>query len=403
MSMGIGECFKVAIGGLAGNKMRSALTMLGVIIGVGAVITMISIGQGAKKQVTSQIQGLGSNLLIVMPGRGFGGGGGMQGQRGMGDSLTNEIWKGLKEKCPSVENVSPESSRNATIKGPSGNTETSVQGVVPGWEAARNTKIESGRMFTEAEQDGAKRVAIIGKTVITDIFNGSDPIGQSIRINGGMFTVVGVLESKGQQGFTDNDDRVLIPLSTLQRRYLGRKTVRTIYLQVRDESLMTKAMDEVNRALLQDLEEGQFSVTNQAEILDTAAGATQTLTMLLAGIAAVSLLVGGIGIMNIMLVSVTERTREIGLRKALGARRFDILLQFIIESVTMSLAGGVIGIILGMGGSMLVSRVAGWGTAIEPGSIVISFFFSAAVGLFFGVYPASKASALNPIEALRYE
>lgn len=399
--MALLECVGIALSGLSANKLRSALTVLGVIIGVAAVIATISIGEGARRRVEQNLQMLGSNLLTVMPGRM--GAGRLAGARGSADALTNEVWTGLLEQCPSLERIAPETSTSATVKYEVKNTTTSVVGTTPDWPDARSTKLEYGEFFTEDNLARSEKVAVIGRTVVTDLFEDADPLNEFIRINGLKFKVIGVLESKGQMGPMDQDDRIIIPLSTHQRRILPSRSVNMLYCQALNGEMTVQAQDELQRALGAKLDPDSFFINNYSDMQKASQESSKTFTSLLAGIAAVSLLVGGIGIMNIMLVSVTERTKEIGLRKALGACPQDILRQFVLESMCLSLLGGVAGIAAGIVGSMLLSKFGNWETFINAKAIGLSFAFSVAVGLFFGIYPAGKAARLAPIQALRYE
>jgi putative ABC transport system permease protein len=402
--MSFRECVRIAFEGIRNNKMRSFLTMLGVIIGVGAVIAMVSIGEGAKQSVSAQIQGLGSNLLIVMPGRTQGNPGGPAGASGSRNMLRAEDAEAIQKGAPSVKAVSPEVSRSVVVKLGSKSFTTQAIGTWPEYPEVRNLTIENGRYFTTKELKSRKKVAVLGPSVVEELFGQSDPVGQKIKLGGMSFTVVGTTKSKGQSGFMNNDDNVFVPLSTAQARLIGRRFVRTIYVEAKDEKSMDLASSEISAVLAKRFDNPEsFEIRNQAEILSAVQGTTQVFTLLLAAVAGISLLVGGIGIMNIMLVSVTERTREIGIRKAIGARRQDILRQFLVESMVLSTFGGAIGVLLGMLGSRGISQVAGWSTVVPLYSIVTAFGFAVAVGLFFGIYPAAKASRLNPIEALRYE
>ncbi|MDI6871968.1 MAG: ABC transporter permease [Bacillota bacterium] len=402
--MNFAEAVRVALEGIRSNKMRSFLTMLGVIIGVGAVIAMISLGEGAKQSVSAQIQGLGSNLLIVMPGRMFGGAGTASGARGSANVLKVAEVEAIKAGCPSVAEVAPETTRQYVVKWSDKTTTTSISGTSPEYPQVRNTQIARGKFFDARDVKQRARVAVLGPTVVEDLFGNVDPLGKSIMIGRMKFTVIGVTVAKGQSGFMDNDDRIFIPYSTAQRRLFGTDFFRTIYVEARDPDSMQQATEEISAVLTRRLgSSDSFTVRNQADILNTVQGTTQVFTLLLAGIASVSLLVGGIGIMNIMLVSVTERTREIGIRKAVGAKRRDILQQFLVESMVLSVLGGVVGILFGIGASALISKLGGWQTSVPTYSVVLSFGFSVAVGLFFGIYPAAKAARLDPIAALRYE
>lgn len=402
--MNLWESVIVAVSSLVGNKMRSFLTMLGVVIGVGAVIVLISIGQGASNQVSSQIRGLGSNLLIVSPGRVEARPGASRGSFGSMNVLTNEDVDAIQKDAPAVQAVAPELSRSFPVKVNADSINTQVFGVTPQYLEVRNFAVAKGYFFTEADLTSLRKVVVLGQSVVDALFPDTDPIGSYLKIGRLRFRVVGVMESKGQSGFTNVDDRVYIPLSTAQKKLMGTKYLRTIYVEARDAQSMQTAFDETSAVLTERLgSTDSFVIRNQEDIVSAAEGATQTMTLLLAGIASISLLVGGIGIMNIMLVSITERTREIGIRKATGARRKDILSQFLVESVVLSVLGGLIGVLLGGAGAIVVSRFGGWVTAIPGQAVLLAFGFSLAVGLFFGMYPANKAARLDPIESLRYE
>jgi putative ABC transport system permease protein len=399
---------QIAVRALGANKLRSILTMLGVIIGVGAVVTMVSIGQGARASIAQQVQALGSNLLTVFPGS-IGQFGIRQGL-GSVRTLTVEDADAIAAGIPAVEAVTAEFSRNAQVVHGSENVNTNVSGVTPDFQEVRNTFVTDGTFFTAADMASRARVAVVGRTVVEDLFGdrAAVPIGQTIKINRVTFTIIGVLEEKGATGFNDRDDIILVPLSTAQRRLFGVDFVRAIYVKVRMPEEMDGTLEDVETLLrgrhrIHPGEDSDFTIRNQADIIATFQGVTQTMTLLLGGIAAVSLLVGGIGIMNIMLVSVTERTREIGIRKAVGATRRDILSQFLVEALVLSLLGGFIGLLLGIAGSGLISRFAGWTTLVSPASLVLAVSFAAAVGIFFGIYPAQRAARLDPIVALRYE
>ena len=402
------ESIKVALRSLKSNKLRSILTMLGIIIGVGAVIAMVSIGQGAQQSITNSIQGLGSNLLIVTSGQNRNGP--VAGESGSLNNLTIDDMKAITQKVTTINSAAPESSTNATVVYGSQNTQTSISGSLPEYQAVRNIHTQVGRFFNKDEVASKAKVAVLGQTVVQDLFGDANAnvVGKTIKIKNMLFTVVGVLESKGSSGFMNQDDRIIIPITTIQSRMLGDDSIRTIYIDVKSADLMDTAQQQITNVLrkrhnlkLEDADD--FRIQNQAEILSSAQSITQTFTLLLAGVAAISLLVGGIGIMNIMLVSVTERTREIGIRKAIGAKGRDILVQFLIEAIVLSLLGGIIGIILGVGGSSMIAKVAGWSTSVTISSILLSFGFSAAIGIIFGVFPAQKAAGLRPIDALRYE
>ncbi|MCS7309651.1 MAG: ABC transporter permease [Armatimonadota bacterium] len=404
--MNFAENFQIALQSLLANKLRSALTMLGIIIGVGAVIAMISVAQGAREQTMQRIQQLGTNVLVVFPGQqrfgaAFGGFGSMQ-------ILKPEDVDAIRRSCPSVRAASPEVRRNAQAKYKNRNTNTNISGVAPEYSQIRNYPVQQGRFFNQREVDSMARVCVIGQTVYENLFNGSSALGKTIRIRGISFKVVGVLAPKGAQGFGNPDDIIFVPYTTAMRRLFGVDFINSISVQAVSEERMNAAYQEVEQLMrrrqrLNPGQENNFRIMNQAEFVQTAEDVSRTFTLLLAGIASVSLLVGGIGIMNIMLVSVTERTREIGIRKAVGAKRRDILLQFLIEAMTLSLVGGLIGIGAGLGAAYALGSTAGWQIHVTPYPILLAFGFSAAVGIFFGIYPAQKASALNPIEALRYE
>ncbi len=403
--MNLRASVRIAMRAMASNPLRSLLTMLGVIIGVGAVVAMVAIGQGARASVTQQVQALGSNLLTVFAGTAqFGG-------VSRGDSvrtLTLEDAEAIRAGVPRAIGISAEFSRQAQVVFRAENTTTQVSGVTPEFQTVRNFRPAKGQFFTEEEMRARAKVAVVGRTVATRLFGDVEPIGQRIKIRGITFDVIGVMEEKGATAFSDRDDVVFVPLLTAQRRLFGVTHVRTIHVQVATAEEMTEAqaaLTEVLRARhrLGPAEENDFTIRSQADILQAFTGVSQTMTVLLGGIAAVSLIVGGIGIMNIMLVSVTERTREIGIRKAVGARRRDILLQFLVESIALSVTGGVIGIGVGVIGSRLISQFAGWATLLSVQAIAMAFSFAVAVGVFFGLYPARRAASLDPIDALRHE
>jgi putative ABC transport system permease protein len=401
---------KVALRALRINKMRSFLTMLGIIIGVGAVIVMVAIGSGASEMIAQQIASMGSNLIMVLPGATTAGGARM----GLGtvSTLTSDDAKAIKEECSAIKDVAPTWGGVTQVVYGNQNWNTSVTGTTPPFFDIRDWPVATGRIFNEQEISGAVKVAVIGQTIVENLFGAESPLGQIIRIKKVPFTIIGVLSRKGQspQG-QDQDDAIYIPLTTSQKKVFGSslpKTVRIILVQALDLNQMAEAEKQVNELLnqrhrtqpgaLQD-----FTVRNLTEIMATAEQSAKVMSLLLGSIALVSLLVGGIGIMNIMLVSVTERTREIGIRMAVGARGRDILFQFLTESIVLSMVGGVIGIILGVVGAKVMASFTGWNVLISYGALLLSFSFAAAVGIFFGFYPARKASRLNPIDALRYE
>ncbi|MDR7418851.1 MAG: ABC transporter permease [Armatimonadota bacterium] len=403
--MNLSASVRIAMRAMASNPLRSLLTMLGVIIGVGSVIAMIAIGQGARQATTQQVQALGSNLLTIFAGTPQVAG---VARAEPAQSLTLEDADAIRQEVPGVIGVSAEFQRQAQVVYRGENTYTRIVGVTPEYETVRNFKPVRGEFFTERDMRSRARVALLGATVANRLFGDADPVGQQIKIRGATFTVIGVMEEKGATAFFDRDDLVLVPLTTAQRRLFGVRHVNSIQVQVASEDQMTAAQDAVTELMrtrhrLGPNQENDFTVRSQADILQTLTGVAQTMTVLLGGIAAVSLVVGGIGIMNIMLVSVTERTREIGIRKAVGARRRDILLQFLVESVALSVTGGVIGIAIGVLGSRLITQFAGWATLLSPQAIVLAFAFALAVGVFFGLYPAQRAAKLDPIEALRHE
>jgi macrolide transport system ATP-binding/permease protein len=403
----VGESLTMALSSIFSNKLRSFLTMLGIIVGVGAVISMIAIGQGAGAQITERISQLGANLLMVRPGafqRGP--------TRSAGGSITSLVYEdalAIAEECPSVKKVDANFSGNAQAVYGNKNTNTEINGVTPNYPEVRNFPLEQGSFITEEDNRLMRRVAVLGKTVVEDLFGTKNPIGEYIKIKRSSFQVVGVMSEKGGSGgFRDEDDVIFVPLKTAQKRLFGADRVSVINVQAKSEEVMDKATTEITSLLrerhkLKSGTENDFNIMSQADILSTVEETSNTFTMLLAGIAVVSLIVGGIGIMNIMFVSVTERTKEIGIRKAIGAQRRDILSQFLIEAIIVSLSGGIIGIFLGISVSNLMSKFGGWETVITFISVVLSFSFALVVGLFFGFYPARKASLLNPIDALRYE
>ena len=401
---------KVALRALQINKMRSFLTMLGIIIGVGAVIIMVAIGSGASEMIAQQIASMGSNLLIVIPGATTAGGARM----GFGSvsTLTSDDAKAIKEECSAVKAVAPIWGGVTQVVYGNQNWNTGVNGTTPDFFEIREWPMASGRVFNDQEIAGAVKVALVGQSVVENLFGSGNPLGQVIRIKKVPFTVIGVLSSKGQSARGDDqDDVVYIPLTTSQKKVFGSalpNTVRIIMVQARDIDVMAEAEKQVNNLLNQRhrTQRGQlpdFTVRNLTELMATAEQSAKVMTLLLGSIALVSLLVGGIGIMNIMMVSVTERTREIGIRMAVGARGIDILFQFLTESVVLSLVGGLIGIGIGVMGAKITASFSGWNVLISYWALLISFSFAAAVGIFFGFYPAHKASRLNPIDALRYE
>jgi putative ABC transport system permease protein len=403
---------QIALSALRVNKMRSALTMLGIIIGVAAVIAMVAVGSGATARIQEQIQSIGSNVIIVLSGSINSGG--IRLGSGASQTLTEDDAKSMAAECPAVEAASPTVRGGAQVIYGNNNWATSIQGVTPEYLSIRDYSVESGQAFTSQDVDAATKTALLGKTVVTKLFGDADPVGQVIRIKNVPFTVMGVLSPKGQSPTgQDQDDTVIVPLSTAKRKVLGSSqanlnSVSTIMVQARGPKLMKDAEQQITDLLrqrhrLQLAQDDDFSVRNLEEVFSAQETSAHVMSILLAAIASVSLVVGGIGIMNIMLVSVTERTREIGVRVAIGAKKRDIRTQFLVEAVTLALLGGVIGIVTGLSASALISFLAKWSTLISPMAIVLAFGFSALVGVFFGWYPAKKAAALDPIVALRYE
>ena len=407
--MNIWESVLVALEGIVANKMRAVLTMLGVIIGVGAVITMLALARGAREQTMQRIQQMGTNTLVVFSGRGMGGSNRAMGGMGSNQILTMEDVRAIAAECPSVKAVAPEASTNAQVKYMNQNTNTSILGTTPDYLTIRNYQIDKGQMFSEGDVNALRKVAVIGPSTAYYLFGNASPVGQKVRVQGIQFEIIGLLKSKGASGgFQDPDDQLMVPVSTVMRRIMGTNTVRSINVQATSMAAMNKAYSEVDALLrsrhkLAADDESAFMIRSQADIMAMAEATSEVFTVLLAGIAMVSLLVGGIGIMNIMLVSVTERTREIGIRMALGARRRDIQAQFLIEALVLSLLGGALGILAGIAGSIIMGSISQWVTSIEPSSIALSFGFAALIGIFFGYYPARQASMMKPIDALRYE
>jgi len=394
---------------LSANKIRSGLTMLGIVIGIGSVIAMVSIGNGAQSSIQSSIQSIGSNLLMVMPGAQRGPGQQVSGGAGSARSLTQDDADAISESVASVLAVAPEISSRYQVTARGTNTNTSVVGTVGVYPTVRNIVVEEGNFITDQHVRSLSKVAVLGPTTRDDLFGvGEVPVGQKIRIKGIEFTVIGVLKAKGGSGFGSQDDMIFIPLSSAQRFLAGADYVTTVSIQATDPTLMTTIQADVTQLLLDrhnisDVSLADFRVFNQADIVATASSVTSTFTTLLAAIAGISLLVGGIGIMNMMLTTVTERTKEIGLRKAIGAKARDINLQFLSEAVMLTGVGGIMGILLGWGISKIVSSLGLLETTMTLGSVALAVGVSALIGIVFGYYPAKRASRLNPIEALRYE
>lgn len=402
--------FKIALRSLRINKMRSILTSLGIIIGVSAVIIMLSVGEGAKGKISKDISSMGSNLLMVMSGSSTSGGvrlgGGSQPTLRMKDS------DAILKECPSVLDVAPVVSGAKQVVFANQNWSTGIFGITPSYLKIGLWEIEEGRAITDEDLKNATKVAILGSTVVTNLFGDLDPVGKTIRIGGRPFKIVGLLKSKGQSGMgQDKDDTVLIPITTAQKKVFGSEfpgMVKFINVQAKSEDTLDSAQDEIKDLLRErhnigKTENDDFNIRNFTEMMETVKKTVATMTLLLGSIASVSLLVGGIGIMNIMLVSVTERTKEIGIRMAIGAKAMDIRMQFLIEALLLSLAGGLIGVIIGVSISKIIQWCSELKILISPISIFVSFGFSGIVGIGFGFYPAYKASLLNPIDALRYE
>jgi putative ABC transport system permease protein len=396
---------KVALKSLTANKLRSILAMLGIIIGVGAVISMLAIGAGAQKRILDQFEVFGTNLLTIRPGQ-LGSGGVMSGTR---QDLKLDDAAALV-KVPGLTGVAPVVGGNAQVKYMDRNTHTNVQGVSVNYFQMRNFEIDKGEYFTDLDCDHEARVAVLGPLTATNLFDDDNPVGKVVKVNGINFRVVGVLKAKGDQGWYNPDDQIVVPYSTAMKQLLGVDYVREIDAQFQDGVDADKETSDITDVLrrrhkLQPDEPDDVTIRSQAEFLNAATAANDSFTFLLGSVAAISLIVGGIGIMNIMLVTVTERTREIGIRKAIGAKQRDILQQFLLESVLISGIGGLLGVLMGVGGAKAIPSIS-YGmftTIIQPASIVLSLSFSAAVGIFFGFYPAWRAAKLDPIEALRYE
>lgn len=402
--------FKIALRSLQINKMRSILTSLGIIIGVSAVIIMLSVGEGAKGKISKDIASIGSNILMVMSSSTNAGG--IKGAMGSQPTLTLKDAEAILEKCPSVIEVAPIVAQSEQVIFSNQNWSTSVNGVTPGYMSVGLWSVDDGRELTTEDLKNSNKVAVLGSTVVTNLFGDMEPVGKTIRIGGMPFKVIGTLKSKGQSGMgQDRDDTILIPITTAQKKLFGTDfpgVVKFINVQAKDENSLDSAQEQITILLRERHNIGKnkdddFSIRNFTQMLETVKAATTTMTILLGSIASVSLLVGGIGIMNIMLVSVTERTKEIGIRMAIGAKAEDIRLQFLIEALLLSLAGGLIGVLIGILGANLVGACSSLKIVITPLSILLSFGFSGLVGIGFGFYPAYKASLLNPIDALRYE
>ena len=405
--MRLGATFKIAVRALRRNLLRTVLTMLGIVIGVGAVIAMVSIGNGAKAQVESQIASLGQNVILIFSGSTSRGG--MHTGWGSAGTLSIEDAEALRREIPTVLNVSAEVRTFSQVAAGSQNWLTQILGESADYLEIRQWPLKSGAMFSEADVRSAAKIAIIGMTTAQQLFGDNDPVGQIVRIKNSPFIVAGLLAPKGLSIMgSDQDDVLIVPYTSAMKRLTGNTSLRSIAVQASSPLTLMETQQQITelfrqRHRIMPGRDDDFTVRTQQEIAEAATATSKIMTVLLGAIASVSLLVGGIGIMNIMLVSVTERTREIGIRMAVGAQGRDILLQFLTEAITLSLIGGVLGILLGVGTSRLLATKMNWPTLTSPSSILIAFFFSAAVGIFFGFYPARKASQLDPIDALRYE
>ncbi len=394
---------------LRANKVRSGLTMLGIVIGIGSVIALTAIGEGAQSSIQSSIQSIGSNLIIIMPGATRTPGSIVSAGRGTAQSLTDDDATAISTQVQGAVAVDPEVTSNKQVTFQGTNTRTSIVGTSEQYPAVRNLQIGDGSYFTASQVTSLARVAVIGPTVVSDLFaTGTEPVGQEITIGGDQFTVIGVSVAKGGSGFSNQDDQIFIPISAAQQLFTGNKYASTISVEADATGDMTNVQNQITTLLLSrhnisNPTNADFNIVNQADIAATATGVTQTFTILLGAVAGISLLVGGIGIMNMMLTTVTERTREIGLRKAIGAKKSDISTQFLVEAVSLTFIGGAIGVLLGVSASYLVTTLGGITTSITSSSIILAFCVSAGIGIIFGYYPARRAAGLNPIEALRYE
>jgi putative ABC transport system permease protein len=397
----------IALRALRRNKLRSTLTALGIIIGVASVIAMVAVGNGAQANIEGKVAALGQNLLIVFAGNRRSGGA----NAGLGSAGTLSVADAaaLAREVPDVVSISPEVSTTGQVIANGHNWSTTISGESEDYLTIRDWALASGAMFSDRDVRSAAKVAVIGSKVANQLFGPINPIGQSVRVKNIPFTIIGMLASKGAgMGGQDQDDRILIPWTSAMKRITGDKSLRSINVQVSDQDRMTMAEQQITDLLRQRHRvapdhDADFSIMNQKEIADTVGSISQVITLLLGAIASMSLVVGGIGIMNIMLVSVTERTREIGIRVAVGAQGYDIMLQFLIEAITLSILGGALGVLIGYGAAKLTKTFAGFDAVVSPGSVVLAFSVSAAIGIFFGFYPARKAARLDPIDALRYE
>ncbi len=406
--MNLANLFKIAVRALANNKLRGFLTMLGIIIGVASVITMLAIGQGSKKSIQAEISEMGSNMIMIQPGGDMRGG--VRQSADNMETLKLKDYEDIVNETRYVSAVSPSVNSSGQAIYGANNTPTSVYGISPGYMEIRRYKVQDGEMFTEQDINTAAKVCLVGKTVVDNLFpNGENPIGKIIRFQKLPFRIVGVLESKGYNSMgMDQDDLILAPYTTIQKKILAITHLQGITCSALKEEYTEQAIDEITEILrrnhkLKDSDDDDFTIRSQQELSSMLTSTTDMMTVLLAAVAGISLVVGGIGIMNIMYVSVTERTREIGLRMSIGAKGIDILAQFLIESVLISVTGGLIGVFLGVGSSLLVNIVAHFPIYIQPWSVLLSFIVCTVTGIFFGWYPAKKAALLDPIEAIRYE
>ena len=409
IAMNISNLFKIALRAIAANKLRSFLTMLGIIIGVASVIAMLAIGQGSKKSIQANIAEMGSNMIMIRPGQDKGPGGARQDASDM-QTLKLKDYETLKESAKYLAAISPSVNSSGQFIYGNNNTPSTIYGIAPDYMEIRQLKVQDGEMFTDDDIKTSAKVCLLGKTVADNLFtNGEDPVGQVVRFNKIPFRVVGVLKSKGYNSFgMDQDDMVLAPYTTVMKRVLSVTYLEGINASAITEDMTDLAIDDVTALLrenhkLKKTDEDNFTIRSQQEMAEMMNSTSDTMTVLLLVVACISLIVGGIGIMNIMYVSVTERTKEIGLRMSVGARGVDILNQFLIESVLLSVTGGIIGVVVGVGAAVGINVFAHWPIQIQPWSVLLSFAVCSATGIFFGWYPAKKAASLDPIEAIRYE
>ena len=403
------DLFQETYSAITANKARSGLTMLGIVIGISSVIAMVSIGQGAQSSIQSSIQSIGSNLLMISPGFQRGLGGGASSGRGSAQTLTTDDADAIKKDVSSIKAIAPDISKRYQVTAKNKNTNTQIIGTVADYMSVRNIEIADGSFVNDQHVKSLDKVAVLAPTTRDDLFGaGVNPVGQRIRINQIEFKVIGVTKSKGGTGFGNQDDMIFVPISIAKNYFSGNNYVSTISVQAQDQNSLSVVQQQISDLLLlrhkiTDPQQADFQILNQADIVATASSVTGTFTILLAAIAGISLIVGGIGIMNMMLTTVTERTREIGLRKAIGAKRADISNQFLAESVMLTFIGGIMGVVVGWLASKAVTNFAGISTTISMSSVVLAFGVSAGIGIIFGYYPARRAAKMNPIEALRYE